>query len=78
MKQFTCKKCGCHRLEEVLPGVTQTSEIKEIELFEDGSLGMDYGNTLTEGGDMDDVRYQCLECGESVTTEELEAIAEPV
>ena len=75
MKQFTCKACGCHRIEEIMDGVTLSSTIDDVELLDDGSLVMEYGKTSTEDGDTDTIRYQCLECGKNVTIDELKELA---
>ena len=71
MLEFKCKECGGNELEEVMQDVTQSSTINDIEELEDGSLCMDYGNTSTEGGDVDNIVYQCLECGNEVFIDEL-------
>ncbi len=63
---FTCKKCESKEVEEVVLGVVQYTNIRGIT--EDGHL--DYGETSYEGGGEDgDTRYQCKECGETITDE---------
>jgi len=66
MNNFKCTNCGGTRVEEVLQGVTQSSEIVSIEIIsKDESIPVfDYGHTWTDGGDFDTVYYQCLECGD--------------
>lgn len=75
MKKFKCESCGGNRIEEVMCGVTQSSEILEIENI-DGQLIMDYGNTSTEDGDIDSIRYQCMECGTVIYNDELMILAD--
>ena len=72
MEGFKCKNCDYREVEEVLNGVTQYTIVLSIELDKDGKfLGMDYGNTNTEGGDLNDMWYQCVRCGTAVDKEEL-------
>jgi hypothetical protein len=70
MKKFKCE-CGSNQIEEIMPGVTQSSVITDIEVLEDGSVCMDYGNTNTDGGDIDNIYYQCVNCGMEVFIDEL-------
>lgn len=60
---FTCKRCGSHRLEEVMTDVVVSSEITDVG--EGGDI--EYGNVANDGGVVD--RYQCLNCGEKVATD---------
>ena len=62
--KFKCKKCGSTRVEEVLLGCTQLTEITGFE----GEYHMlVYGEHSIEDGEVN--RYQCLECGETVKDE---------
>ena len=68
--QFTCPKCGSHRLEEVLTDCTVSSEI--LDMGPGGDL--EYGEANNDGGCVD--RYQCLNCGCIVpNAEDAEALA---
>ena len=63
---FTCKKCGSKELEEIVMGVVQSTEIRGVT--KDGHL--DYGVCGYDGGGEDgDTRYQCRECGLTITDE---------
>lgn len=72
---FKCKKCGGNRLEEVMNGVTQYTEILSVQKEEPDFL-MDYGENNCEGGDSDTCFYQCMECGEVVETEEVDKLVQ--
>ena len=75
MKKFTCKSCSYDRFEEVLPDVSLTSSI--IDVTKEGdAIQFTYGNTSHEGGDSLNVIYQCVCCGEPVSTEELEELVD--
>lgn len=74
MKQFTCKKCSGVTVEEVLSGVTLISNITDVELTDKGDLAIDYGDHVTEGGDVDSIYYQCATCGEPVDTDDLASL----
>jgi len=54
---FTCPKCGSHRLEEVMTGVTVTSSV--ISVRDGGDI--EYGLQSNEDGEVD--CYQCMDCG---------------
>ena len=76
MENFKCTKCGGSRIEEVLPGVTQTSVITEVVLTDDGDLICDYiPHPVTEGGYTDQIRYQCVKCGQEVSPGEMRRLA---
>jgi len=75
LKGFKCPKCGSNRVEEVMPGITQASEIIDV-FIEDGNLICEYGAASYSGGDPSDIYYQCLECGEGISEEILKKIAE--
>lgn len=72
---WQCIECGNHTIEEVLPGVTQSSTITDIYKDENNDLMVEYSHTSTEGGDIDSIRYQCLHCGAPVDIDELLEIA---
>ncbi len=55
--QFTCEKCGEHKLEEVMTDVVVTSNINSIG--ESGNI--DYGEQCNEDGEVE--CYQCSNCG---------------
>ena len=73
---WTCPDCGCHVIEEVMNDVTQTSSIDHIELLEDGTIAVDYGDVSCDGGNPDTIYYQCQECGYEVSIDEMVTIAE--
>jgi len=62
MKQveFTCPKCGCHTLEEIMVDVTVASTIIDIAWCSEG-IEYDYGEQTNEDGVI--IRYQCVGCG---------------
>jgi len=62
--EFTCPKCGEHRIEEVQTGVTVATEILSIS---DNDLNVIYGEQSNEGGRI--VRYQCRQCGTRIIDE---------
>ena len=70
--KFTCQKCGKHRLEEVMTGVTVTSPIYNISIDE-GIADCEYESSCNDGGEVD--CFRCLSCGHVVegvkTLEEL-------
>lgn len=68
---WKCLKCGGDKVEEVLEGVTQTSIVNDVAVLDDGAVVFDYGNTATEGGDIENIRFQCLECGANVRVKDL-------
>ena len=72
MKEFTCPKCGSHRLEEVMTNVTIYSPIKSYSI-EDGEIDFEYGNQNNEDGAVE--RYQCMDCGEHIAFDQAELIA---
>lgn len=57
---FTCPDCGGKRLEEVMEGVVQSSEVVAVA-FTEGGLACEYGLVSHDGGEV--VRYQCVDCG---------------
>jgi len=71
--EFTCTKCGSHRLEEVMAGVTVSSIVHTLAI-EDGEVSMEYGEQSNEGGTVD--RYQCMDCGDMVANSQEELIEE--
>jgi len=77
MENFKCTKCGCDSIEEVLPGVTQTSVLTEIVLDDSGDIVCDYEPELitTDGGYTDQIRYQCTSCGQEVSPGEMRRLA---
>ena len=72
MKDWKCKECDCVTFEEVLEGVTQSSVITGLERLDEDTIIFEYGNTSTDGGDFDTIRFQCLDCGCSVSPDELQ------
>ena len=75
MLKFNCE-CGSNLIEEVMSDVTQYAVVNDVEILEDGSLCMDYGNTNTEGGDINSIYYQCVKCGREVLIDELKSCVE--
>jgi predicted RNA-binding Zn-ribbon protein involved in translation (DUF1610 family) len=55
---FECPQCGDNRIEEVLSGVTQATEV--VNIIEKLKC-LEYGTMSTDGGDF--VYFQCLNCG---------------
>jgi len=76
LKGFKCPKCGSNRVEEVMTGVTQASEVVDVEPF-DNPKGFlcQYGYATYDGEDPMEIRYQCLNCGHPVSEEILREIA---
>jgi len=64
MYEFTCPKCGEHRLEEVMIDVTVASKVTDVS--EDGDV--DYGEQSNEDGTVE--RYQCMDCGHVLVEED--------
>ena len=62
--QFQCPKCSSNRLEEVMIGVVQYSEVTAVD--KEGNV--DYGKHNCDGGEA--VTFQCLECGEQLVNED--------
>jgi hypothetical protein len=58
--EFECPECKSNRLEEVMTGVTQYTEVTEV-VDEEGDAVIDYGDNNMEGGEV--VKFQCLKCG---------------
>jgi hypothetical protein len=59
---YLCPNCGGTRLEEIMTGVTQSSEITDVG--EGGDISY---NLETSAGDSGEVsRYQCINCGNHV------------
>jgi hypothetical protein len=69
--EWKCKTCGGDRIEEVLGGVTQSTEVLYIEKDENDCIMFEYGNCSTDGGDMDSIYFQCMGCGEEVAVEDI-------
>ena len=69
---FKCVECGGTQVEEIMGGVTQSSLVNGVECVGQ-QLVMDYGDTSTSGGDS--LYYQCAECGNEVSIEELTDLA---
>jgi len=61
--EFTCPKCGEHRIEEVMVNVTVASSLTDIVVDDEpGSpADMTYVDQDNEDGEID--RYQCMDCG---------------
>lgn len=74
MKAWKCKNCDCENFEEVLEGVTQTSVIVGMERLDEETIMFDYGNTSTDGGDYDTIRFQCVNCGNAISPDEIQAM----
>lgn len=66
--RFTCPACDGNALEEVMEGVTVTSQISDIHYDEED--GLEYREQLNEGGRV--VRYQCADCGEHIALDHAE------
>ena len=73
--KWTCPECGEHVIEEVMLGVTQSSSVDVIELLDDGTITVDYGEVSHDGGDTDSIYYQCIGCGYQVTIDEMLLLA---
>ena len=61
--KFTCPLCGTHRIEEVMTGVTVSSEITTLHTGE-GLGDCEYASSCNEGGEVD--RFQCMNCGYAI------------
>lgn len=61
---FTCPKCGCHKIEEIMMDLCVASDIS-ISEHPDGTIDFAYGDQSNEGGGHVD-RYQCGECGRTI------------
>lgn len=57
---FKCHRCDCTVLEEVMGGVTHTSNIRKI-VTEDGEYDAQYGESSQDGGEVESI--QCCDCG---------------
>lgn len=60
---FTCPKCGCHKIEEIMMDLCVASDIS-ISEHPDGTIDFAYGDQSNEGGHVD--RYQCGDCGRTI------------
>jgi hypothetical protein len=67
---FTCHKCGGHAIEEVMTNVTVSSVINSIG--EGGDI--EYGLAYNDDGEVD--RFQCVDCGATVTSGDNEELYE--
>ena len=77
--KWKCPDCGCKTIEEVMNGVTQSSSIDNLYYNkEEDQILAEYGESSTEGGDTDTIRYQCLDCGREIGKEEMISLAAPV
>ena len=75
-ESFTCPKCGCHHLDEVMANVTVTTPVTEVRVDdgEDDDDALDlpvatdynYAGATNEDGEV--LRYQCGMCGEVIAT----------
>jgi len=74
MKTFTCKECGGHRLHEVMTCVDQFTEIIDIDVCDDGTPCLSYGEHSLDGGEVKG--YECLTCFAEVSKEELLALVD--
>lgn len=74
---FECPKCGGHRIEEILDDCTVTTEVRSVIVSNDSDFVCDYDPEIqtTEGGDYDTIRYQCGNCGEDVSQEQMRDLA---
>ena len=70
--KFKCPQCGSGRIEEVLIGVVQYTEVQNIT-DEDGSPSIEYGDHLNEKGNVS--CFQCLKCGEHIADDEEDLLA---
>ena len=61
---FTCPKCGSHKLVEVMVDVTVGSNIRDITI-ENGEASFSYGEQTNEDGSVNS--YQCENCGYVLT-----------
>jgi len=65
--KFKCPQCGSGRLEEIILGVVQATEIINIT-DDDGSPCIDYGEITLDDGHVS--QYQCLKCGFHIAEDE--------
>ena len=75
MRKFKCSQCGGTQVEEVMKGVTQYATIEDVEIICD-ELVPTYGLSSYDGGDVDDVFYQCSKCHLVVTEQELRELVD--
>lgn len=61
---FTCPKCGGHKIEEIMADVTVISEVNDIVGDDGVRLDFSYDDQTNDGGEID--RYQCADCGHCV------------
>ena len=59
------------RIQKVMCGVVAYSEVTAVEILADGTAIFDYSNTSTEGGDIDTIQYECLDCGAEIKVEDI-------
>jgi len=59
--EFTCPKCGEHRIEEVMADVVVASRVWLAQNADGSDPSYDHGEQTNEGGHVD--RYQCGNCG---------------
>jgi DNA-directed RNA polymerase subunit RPC12/RpoP len=59
---YLCENCGGTRLEEIMTGVTQSSEITDVG--EGGDISYNLETSAGDSGEVD--RYQCIDCGNHV------------
>ncbi len=63
MIEFTCPKCGEHRMEEIQVGMTVSTDIS-LAQHNDGSVYVIYGAQTNEEGYV--ARYACKDCGRTI------------
>lgn len=69
---YICPNCGGTRLEEIMTGVTLSSEITNVD-----SGDIEYQDPPGSAGDSGQVdRYQCVNCGDMVKDENGEVITD--
>lgn len=64
---FVCPRCESHRLEEILLGVVQATEVDNIT-DHNGDPCIEYGEISLDDGHVS--HFQCLKCGEHIADDE--------
>jgi len=70
--KFKCPECGDDRIEEVLLGVVQYTEVQNVT-DEDGNPSIKYGEHSLDAGEVS--HFQCLHCGEHIADDEEDLLA---
>jgi hypothetical protein len=73
--EFTCRKCGGHRIEEVMHSVTVRSPITKI-FIQDDTADCNYNLNLVSHEDGYVDHYQCIDCGRVIEANDLVELVE--